>query len=421
MTDKTADINTGGGGYVSGDVRAAGDVHLGAKIVHGDEVHGDQITQMPWAPLPAYNPPTPAAPGRLPDPAPLPPGHRLPYGRNPLFTGREEDLLALADLLLPPPEKRRPGASTAIIATGIGGIGKTQLAIEFAHRYGQYFQGVHWISMENPDVVATEIALCGAEMRLRPDFDTLPAEAQTREMLAAWAGPAARLLIFDNCEDPHLLGKWRPASGGAQVLVTSRSTVWPVEYGAAVRPVQPLLRAQSRELLGEYLAPAGRQESDEALERVAAAVGDLPLALALAGHYLARYPKEGVGDYLAAWRDAAELLPVGRGAVSLTGHDLSLRRTFAVSFDRLAAADPVDAAARALLARAACFAPGEPLPAGLLLAALARGEGQREGEGQPPVSPDPHLPDDALLRLLELGLLERAAALLPLSALRPGP
>ena len=263
-------------------------------------------------------------------------------------------------------------------------MGKTQLAVEFAHRYGRFFHGVHWVSMENPDAVAAEIALCGAEMRLRPDFDALPAAAQTRETLAAWSGPEPRLLIFDNCEEPALLARWRPASGGAAVLVTSRNTIWPPEFGAARHHVAPLPRAQSVALLREYVGDGsstvgagldGRPAppppptaaptptpTDADLDTLAPGVGDLPLALALAGHYLARYRRVKVADYLAELRRADDLLPAGRGAASPTGHDLSVWRTFAVSFDRLDPAGAVDAAAVALLARAACFAPGEPAP-----------------------------------------------------------
>src|SRR5262245_46349115 len=70
----------------------------------------------------------------IPDPAPLPSGSRMPLRRNPLFVGREADLRALATTL--------KGGDTAAIsqtaaASGLGGIGKTQLASEFVHRYGQ--------------------------------------------------------------------------------------------------------------------------------------------------------------------------------------------------------------------------------------------------------------------------------------------
>lgn len=74
---------------------------------------------------------------KLPEPAALPLGSRMPYDHNPLFVGRSEDLLYLASVL-------KVGELAAIgqvaAATGLGGIGKTQLACEFVHRYGIYFR-----------------------------------------------------------------------------------------------------------------------------------------------------------------------------------------------------------------------------------------------------------------------------------------
>jgi hypothetical protein len=74
----------------------------------------------------------------VPPPASLPAGSRMPLARNPLFVGRDADLKALARAL-------KAGETAAVgqiaAATGLGGIGKTQLASEFVHRYGQYFLG----------------------------------------------------------------------------------------------------------------------------------------------------------------------------------------------------------------------------------------------------------------------------------------
>jgi len=91
---------------------------------------------------------------RVPDVAPLPRGSRMPLRANPLFVGRADDLMALAAALKGTPAvdtepvgaapRGRPPA--AVISTGLGGIGKTQLASEFVHRYGQYFAGVCWLS-----------------------------------------------------------------------------------------------------------------------------------------------------------------------------------------------------------------------------------------------------------------------------------
>jgi len=80
----------------------------------------------------------------LPERAILPPYSRMPHSPNPLFVGREAELKKLAELL------KEDGAAEigqVVAATGLGGIGKSNLAMEFAHRYGQYFLGgVYWLN-----------------------------------------------------------------------------------------------------------------------------------------------------------------------------------------------------------------------------------------------------------------------------------
>ena len=100
---------------------------------------------------------------RVPDPGPLPPNSRMPYSVNPKFTGREADFKKLAETL--------KGAGHSIVVnqaiTGLGGVGKTQLAAEFGHRYGRYFQGgVFWLSFADGAAVPAEIAACGRRMNL---------------------------------------------------------------------------------------------------------------------------------------------------------------------------------------------------------------------------------------------------------------
>src|SRR5262249_51809137 len=102
----------------------------------------------------------------LPDHAPLPTGSRMPYSRNPLFAGRAGEVRAAAAAL-------KAGDTAAIAAaTGLGGIGKTQLAAEFVHRYGQFFAGgVFWMSFADANGAPAEVAACGGSigMALFPD------------------------------------------------------------------------------------------------------------------------------------------------------------------------------------------------------------------------------------------------------------
>ena len=95
----------------------------------------------------------------IPPIAALPQGSRPVYSPNPLFVGRQEDLRNLAKAL-------KAGGAAAIGQTaataGLGGVGKTQLAVEFAQRYGRYFAGgVYWLSFADPAGVEAEIVQCG--------------------------------------------------------------------------------------------------------------------------------------------------------------------------------------------------------------------------------------------------------------------
>jgi hypothetical protein len=279
----------------------------------------------------------------IPTVAPLPPHSRMPLSRNPLFVGRERDLRNLARAL-------KGGETVAIgqvettATTGLGGIGKTQLASELVHRYGQFFAGgVFWLSFADPEAIPAEIAACGGAgaMELRPNFGELSLEDQVRLVIAAWQESLPRLLVFDNCEDQELLAQWQPASGGCRVLVTSRRADWEATLGVQTLPLDVLNRPESIALLREYQPDA----DDEILDAIAAELGDLPLALHLAGSYVARYRRTITpARYLEQLRDPALLQHrslQGLG-VSPTGHVQNVRRAIALSYDQLDPNNEID-------------------------------------------------------------------------------
>lgn len=332
---------------------------------------------------------------------PLPVRSRMPLRRNLLFVGRADALDALEASLA------APNAVTVIC--GLGGIGKTQLACEFVHRYGARFPGgVFWLSFAAPEAVAAEIATCGGEgyLSLRPDFDTLPLERQVRVAQAAWREAVPRLLVFDNCEDEALLAAWCPTSGGCRVLVTSRRARWNAALVTRVLALPPLQRSESIVLLRRYQATVlGATEllagvtSQSELSAIAGALGDLPLALHLAGSYLAQpFLDTDVAGYLDQLRSAPlQHLSLQSSACSPTRYDQNLAQTFAVSYERLRPAMPLDLLAMRLLARAARFSAGVPLPQALLAATVADDPARTSGA----------TPEEALARLVgDLGLLE---------------
>jgi tetratricopeptide (TPR) repeat protein len=345
---------------------------------------------------------TPHVPMSSPDVAPLPAGSRMPHARNPLFVGRADELKTLTHALL-----SHHTSVAAVAITGMGGVGKTNLATEFVHRYGHFFSnGVYWLSFADPAAVPAEVADCGrAHVMTLPGFDALTLDDQCAWVMREWRSSHRRLLIFDNCEDETLLARWYPSSGGSRVLITSRRSQWDLSLGVATVPLPILSRGESVALLQKF-RPDLTDRSDELVD-IAAELGDLPLALHLAGSFLAKYRHAVTpGAYLTQLRGTAHLQhsSLQANGISPTAHTLDVGRTFALSYERLDPIDPIDAIATALLIRAACFAPGEAIPRDLLrstsrsafstLAATSNSDLQVE---------------DAIARLLDLGLLDLEA------------
>ena len=335
---------------------------------------------------------------RVPRHGRLPVGSLMILKRNPLFIGRTDELRVIAAAL-------KAGNTVGVVAaTGMGGLGKTQLAAEFVHRYGRYFAGgVFWLSFADPKQIPSEIAKCAGPgfMGLTADNEKLLDSEKADLVRSAWQSELPRLLVFDNCEEEELLDM-RPASGGCRVLVTSRRPRWSPTLGVTTVPLDVLPRDDSMKMLRGYLRESRPDlDADERdLKAIAAELGDLALALHLAGSYMRRHAAEvSPAAYLQELRgqsimEHASMLGgglLGEAPHSPTGHVQVMARTFQLSYQRLGD-DICGELARELLLRAALLAPGEPIPRHILLATLA-------GAG------DDQLPKFALGRLVDTGLV----------------
>lgn len=331
-------------------------------------------------------------------PTALPLPYRMPLAPARLFGGRDLELQTLVQLVA----DQAIGAAAAI--TGIGGVGKTSLAAEFAHRYGTFFRGgVFWVSCAEPAAIELELAACGAAGLVpRDDWRDLALGERVELVLQAWQMPTPRLLIFDNCEDDETFLRWRPSSGGCRVLLTSRRTRWSRSLGISELRLGELAPDASLALLRRYRPDL---TADVHLAAIAAELGGLPLALHLAGSYLESYQDDRVlGDPARFLRDLQAHGPLDHAAMqgvdvapSATRHMLHVERTFAMSIDQLDPRLPTDAPARALLGVMSWLAPGEPFDVELLAAAA-----------DIPVA----VARSAVQRLRDLGLLRIDAGLL---------
>ena len=334
---------------------------------------------------PVHRPQPLPPPDKLADRGLLPVGSRLPFPPNEVFTGRQDDLSDLAQHLLYSQE----GPDQKVVLAGMGGLGKTQLAVEFCYRYGQFFQGVHWLQA-NLDI-QSEVVECGGAMYLPYWPDTL--SEQMHATLRAWKGGGRRLIVLDNAEDLKVIQDWLPRLRPACLLITSQRGAWPLDLGLEVKNLETLDLSQSIELLRK-LAPRLNGESDESLNKLAHRLGDLPLALDLAGRYLADRPELSIEGYLAELDDAGSALEHTSLKAwiehSPTGHPTSVAGTFILSWQRLT---ETDEAAKRLFRIGGYCAPNTPIPRRLLAKALGTDV------------PD-HEVDRGLSKLYSLGLID---------------
>ncbi len=361
---------------------------LWAQIEPGDQLFFEHLPDFCFPQLPVTE--------QIPLPGPLTSGSRIPLRPNPLFVGRDDELRQIAEVFA----KGQFSTERTLILAGMGGVGKTQLAVEFAHRYGRYFPGgVFWLHFSQPETVPNEIILCRTidDFDLQLDFNELSIQQQVTLVQRAWQKDVPRLLVFDECEDEALLAQWQPTTGGCSILVTSRRHSWDLTLAGTVLNVAPFTAEKSTHLLHHFVPDV----EDTKLEKLAVELGHLPLAIHLAGNYLMKYKHAvTVDDYMNRLRDYSilEQLSANVPGVSPTKHELDVKRTFLISYEKLDTTSEVDQTALWLLARTAVFAPSEPIPRELLLAIWNK-DHQNSLQFE-----------EGLLRLYELGLIYKTTA-----------
>ncbi|PSN77286.1 tetratricopeptide repeat protein, partial [filamentous cyanobacterium CCP4] len=276
----------------------------------------------------------------------------VPYGRNPYFTGRDEVLTALYQQL-------NEGGTAAISQTqaisGLGGIGKTQTAVEYAYRYRDDYRYVLWVRAD------TELELTNSYVSIAQTLNLPLKDAEnqdeTVQYVRLWLSrEEGWLLIFDNADRPEIVQPFLPREFKGHILVTSRAQdfqdlgiVQPVamETLSAEDAIAFLLNRTGRtNLVGanDIHPMRGIEQSAElqATTDLAAELGYLPLALEQAAAYIVanRVP---FTDYLKSYRKQ-RLKRLEKAKPKLGNYPDSIATTWALNLKEVQKIAPAAAA-----------------------------------------------------------------------------
>ncbi|HVB22938.1 MAG TPA: tetratricopeptide repeat protein [Ktedonobacteraceae bacterium] len=349
-------------------------------------------------------PPPALSPASINTPEPIEPQDNtkpiwyIPYRRNPFFTGREQLLKQLHTNLI---QNTSAALTQAQAINGLGGIGKTQIAVEYAYTYRDDYHFVFWINAASLETLFNSFTTIADKLHL-PVLDRQD-QQHIVSLVHQWiASHQDCLLIFDNADELSLLNDFFPVEYTCHILITTRqhslgSLAQPVE----VKPMNTdeglhLLLHRARLITQETPLVQVSQEEQETAKQIVQALGALPLALDQAGAYI-----EETGCtltfYLNTYKSRQSDLLAYRGKDTQYHHD-PVATTWRLNFEQVQQDDP----RAADLMNCCAFLAPDDIPEELFT--------QRAHELSPFLQSfvtDSSLLNDALGKLLDFSLIRR--------------
>jgi tetratricopeptide (TPR) repeat protein len=347
--------------------------------------------------------PFPVAPAKPTLPTPNFPGkwpliENIPYSYNPYFTGREMLLQSLHNQLL----KGNTTALTQAIS-GLGGIGKTQTAIEYAHRNRQQYRYILWIAAATLEGLLSDLSRL-ADLLEVPGRDPRNQQNTATSVKNFLAQQNDWLLIFDNADDIEMVRAYLPIgdkTNGHIILTTRAQAVGTVAHTVQVNEMdneegtQLLLKRGKLLKTGQLLDQVDASDRASA-ESIVEAVGGLPLALDQAAAYIEETGCS-LSDYLKLYQTHHQNLLKRRGRL-VVDHPETVATTWSLSFQKV---ESENKAAAELLRLCAFLAP-DAIPEEIIT------EGASHlGKLLAPVAADHFLLNEALAVLRKYSLIKR--------------
>ena len=289
---------------------------------------------------------------------PRPRPNNLPFPRNPYFTGRE-DLLAQLSAQLSSSESSAGVITQPHTVSGLGGVGKTQLAVQYAWANVARYDALLWAVADCPASLSANLAaLAAADVLDLPERDAPDQSAAVAAVIARLKQDPRWLLILDSVDSPDAAGAvcelLSPPLPGRVIITTRRQTGWPATVAPLSVDVLPVPAAADflcARITGHDPGPRSDAEA------LAEDLGGLPLALEQAGAYILKN-RITFAEYRKRLAQQRKKL-LAQGVPGGTGYKNSVAETWLVTEEQLSPP------ARALLRLMAFFAP-DAMPRAML-------------------------------------------------------
>ena len=323
----------------------------------------------------------------------------IPYPRNPFFTGREDVLKSVHDTL----QAGQPTAlAQAQAISGLGGIGKTQTAVEYAYRYRNEYRFVLWAKADTPETLNADLLTIATCLNL-PEKD-----AQDQDLVVAavkrWLSEQRDwLLILDNADDLTLVRDLLPLVYTGHLLLTTRAHAMGrmarrIELETMERAEGAQLVLHRANLLAAGAPPTAASAKDRTIaEALVQELGGLPLALDQAGAYIEE-TNCSLAHYLTLYQTRRATLLKRRGGL-IDDHPQPVATTWSLSFERVEQANTLASE----LLRFCAFLYPEDIPEELITHNAAQ-----LGPILQAIGTEPLALDSAIAALLNYSLLRRA-------------
>lgn len=264
---------------------------------------------------------------------------KVPYRRNPFFTGNEEKLSQLQQALQ---QTNAAALSQPQGISGLGGIGKTQMALEYAYRHQRDYQAVLWVGADSASTLTSEFVSIAHALGL-PERGEQDQQAIVKAVMHWLLHNSNWLLIFDNIDNLAVAEPFLPKAGQGHIVLTTRAwALGGVAQRIELQKMEPEIGAKlllRRAHLLPVSAPLTIMSADtrKAACEISQMLGGLPLALDQAGAYIKETPC-ALEVYIELYKTRRQQLLQARGSLE-KDYPASVATTWSLSFERVSQVD----------------------------------------------------------------------------------